>query len=293
MAGMKEIRGKIKSVQNTRKITKAMEMVAASKMRRAQERMRAARPYADKVRDIAAHMSSATPEYRHPFMVSNEGAKSTGFILVTTDKGLCGGMNTNVLRASLQKFKELEGQGNTVEATAIGGKGLGFLNRLRAKVVSNVVQLGDTPHLEKLIGAVKVQLDMYSEGKVSAVYLAYTRFVNTMKQEPVIEQLLPLSAERLEANDDGTTPKSAWDYIYEPDAQTVVDELLVRYVEALVYQAVAENMASEQSARMVAMKAASDNAKTVINELQLVYNKSRQAAITKELSEIVGGAAAV
>ncbi|MFM0168954.1 MULTISPECIES: F0F1 ATP synthase subunit gamma [unclassified Paraburkholderia] len=294
MAGMKEIRGKIKSVQNTRKITKAMEMVAASKMRRAQERMRAARPYADKVRDIAAHMSRANPEYRHPFMVSNEGAKAAGIILVTTDKGLCGGMNTNVLRASLQKFKELEGQGKTIEATAIGTKGLGFLNRLRAKVVSNVVHLGDTPHLEKLIGAVKVQLDLYSEGKVSAVYLAYTRFVNTMKQEPVIEQLLPLSADQFERKEeDGTTPSTQWDYIYEPDAQAVVDELLVRYVEALVYQAVAENMASEQSARMVAMKAASDNAKTVINELQLVYNKSRQAAITKELSEIVGGAAAV
>ena len=294
MAGMKEIRGKIKSVQNTRKITKAMEMVAASKMRRAQERMRAARPYADKVRDIAAHMSRSNPEYRHPFTVSNDGAKTAGIILVTTDKGLCGGMNTNVLRASLQKFKELEGQGKTIEATAIGSKGLGFLNRLRAKVASNVVALGDTPHLEKLIGAVKVQLDMYSEGKISAVYLAYTRFVNTMKQEAVIEQLLPLSADQFERKEDeGTTPNTSWDYIYEPDAQAVVDELLVRYVEALVYQAVAENMASEQSARMVAMKAASDNAKTVINELQLVYNKSRQAAITKELSEIVGGAAAV
>ena len=293
MAGAKEIRNKIKSVQSTRKITKAMEMVAASKMRRAQERMRAARPYADKVRDIAAHMSRANPEYRHPFMTENSDAKVAGVILVTTDKGLCGGMNTNVLRATLQKFKDLEASGTSIEATAIGSKGLGFLNRLRAKVVSNVVQLGDTPHLERLIGAVKVQLDQYSEGKLSAVYLAYTRFVNTMKQEPVIEQLLPLSAERLESNDDGTTPKSAWDYIYEPDAQTVVDELLVRYVEALVYQAVAENMASEQSARMVAMKAASDNAKTVINELQLSYNKSRQAAITKELSEIVGGAAAV
>ncbi|TAL93062.1 MAG: F0F1 ATP synthase subunit gamma [Paraburkholderia sp.] len=296
MAGMKEIRGKIKSVQNTRKITKAMEMVAASKMRRAQERMRAARPYADKVRDIAAHMSRANPEYRHPFMVSNDGAKTAGIILVTTDKGLCGGMNTNVLRASLQKFKELEAAGKSVEATAIGTKGLGFLNRLRANVVSNVVHLGDTPHLEKLIGAVKVQLDLYSEGKISAVYLAYTRFINTMKQEPVIEQLLPLSAEdfeRKDENGESATPKTSWDYIYEPDAQAVVDELLVRYVEALVYQAVAENMASEQSARMVAMKAASDNAKTVINELQLVYNKSRQAAITKELSEIVGGAAAV
>lgn len=297
MAGMKEIRGKIKSVQNTRKITKAMEMVAASKMRRAQERMRAARPYADKVREIAAHMSEANPEYRHPFMVKNEGAKVAGIILVTTDKGLCGGMNTNILRASVQKFKELEQSGVSIEASAIGGKGLGFLNRLRAKVVSNVTHLGDTPHLEKLIGAVKVQLDLYSEGKINAVYLAYTRFINTMKQEAVIEQLLPLSTEdfkrRDSADGESVTPKTSWDYIYEPDAQTVVDELLVRYVEALVYQAVAENMASEQSARMVAMKAASDNAKTVIGELQLVYNKSRQAAITKELSEIVGGAAAV
>ncbi|KXU95686.1 ATP F0F1 synthase subunit gamma [Caballeronia megalochromosomata] len=294
MAGMKEIRGKIKSVQNTRKITKAMEMVAASKMRRAQERMRSARPYADKVRAIASHMSKANPEYRHPFMVENEGAKTAGLILVTTDKGLCGGMNTNILRASLLKIKELDQDGVQVEASAIGGKGLGFLNRLKAKVVSQVVQLGDTPHLEKLIGAIKVQLDLYSEGKINAVYLAYTRFINTMKQEAVIEQLLPLSVADLHAKDeDGETPKTSWDYIYEPDAQTVVDELLVRYVEALVYQAVAENMASEQSARMVAMKAASDNAKTVINELQLVYNKSRQAAITKELSEIVGGAAAV
>jgi F-type H+-transporting ATPase subunit gamma len=294
MAGMKEIRGKIKSVQNTRKITKAMEMVAASKMRRAQERMRSARPYADKVRAIASHMSKANPEYRHPFMVENKGVKTAGLILVTTDKGLCGGMNTNVLRASLSKIKELDQSGVKIEASAIGSKGLGFLNRLKANVVSQVTQLGDTPHLEKLIGAVKVQLDLYSEGKINAVYLAYTRFINTMKQEAVIEQLLPLSVDDLHAKDEeGAMPKTSWDYIYEPDAQTVVDELLVRYVEALVYQAVAENMASEQSARMVAMKAASDNAKTVINELQLVYNKSRQAAITKELSEIVGGAAAV
>jgi F-type H+-transporting ATPase subunit gamma len=299
MAGMKEIRGKIKSVQNTRKITKAMEMVAASKMRRAQERMRAARPYADKIREVAAHMSAATPEYRHPFMVENKGAKAAGIILVTTDKGLCGGMNTNILRAALLKFKELEQQGQTIEASAIGSKGLGFLNRLKAKTVSQVTHLGDTPHLEKLIGAIKVQLDLYSEGKISAVYLAFTRFVNTMKQEAVIEQLLPLSAsdfarkDGLDKDSELVTPRTSWDYIYEPDAQTVVDELLVRYVEALVYQAVAENMASEQSARMVAMKAASDNAKTVIGELQLVYNKSRQAAITKELSEIVGGAAAV
>ncbi|QSN61239.1 F0F1 ATP synthase subunit gamma [Caballeronia sp. M1242] len=294
MAGMKEIRGKIKSVQNTRKITKAMEMVAASKMRRAQERMRSARPYADRVRAIAAHMSAANPEYRHPFMVKNDGAKAAGLILVTTDKGLCGGMNTNILRASLNRIKELDQSGVSIEASAIGGKGLGFLNRLRARIVSQVTQLGDTPHLEKLIGAIKVQLDLYSEGKVNAVYLAYTRFVNTMKQEPVIEQLLPLSIDDLHKQEsEAETPKTSWDYIYEPDAQTVVDDLLVRYVEALVYQAVAENMASEQSARMVAMKAASDNAKQVINELQLVYNKSRQAAITKELSEIVGGAAAV
>jgi F-type H+-transporting ATPase subunit gamma len=273
--------------------------VAASKMRRAQERMRAARPYADKIRDVAAHMSAATPEYRHPFMVENKGAKAAGIILVTTDKGLCGGMNTNILRAALLKFKELEQKGQTVEASAIGSKGLGFLNRLKAKTVSQVTHLGDTPHLEKLIGAIKVQLDLYSEGKISAVYLAFTRFVNTMKQEAVIEQLLPLSAsdfarkDGLDKDSELVTPRTSWDYIYEPDAQTVVDELLVRYVEALVYQAVAENMASEQSARMVAMKAASDNAKTVIGELQLVYNKSRQASITKELSEIVGGAAAV
>jgi F-type H+-transporting ATPase subunit gamma len=293
MAGMKEIRVKIKSVQNTRKITKAMEMVAASKMRRAQERMRAARPYAEKVREIAAHMSRANLEYRHPFLMKNDDAKAAGLVLVTTDKGLCGGLNTNVLRVTLQKVRELEAAGQSLEATAVGSKGLGFLNRLRAKVVSHVVQLGDTPHMEKLIGAVKVQLDQYAQGNLSAVYLAYTRFINTMKQEPVIEQLLPLTEGHFKRDDDEVMPHSVWDYIYEPDAQVVVDDLLTRYVEALVYQAVAENMASEQSARMVAMKAASDNAKTVINELQLSYNKSRQAAITKELSEIVGGAAAV
>ena len=295
MAGMKEIRGKIKSVQNTRKITKAMEMVAASKMRRAQERMRHARPYADKVRQIAAHMGQANPEYHHPFMVKHADAKAAGFIVVTTDKGLCGGLNTNVLRAVVTKMKAIEAQGLKIEATAIGGKGFGFLNRIGAKVVSHVVQLGDTPHLDKLIGAVKLQLDAYAEGKLDAVYLAYNRFVNTMKQEAVVEQLLPLP-EKLEgeSEDASAVPAShSWDYIYEPDAKTVVDALLVRYVEAVGYQAVAENMASEQSARMVAMKAASDNAKTVIGELQMVYNKGRQAAITKELSEIVGGAAAV
>jgi len=288
MAAGKEIRGKIKSVENTKKITKAMEMVAASKMRKAQDRMRAARPYSEKVRAIAAHLGEANPEYTHPFMQTND-AKTAGFIVVTTDKGLCGGMNTNVLRAVTTKLRELQSQGVQAEAVAIGNKGLGFLNRIGARVVSHVTALGDTPHLDKLIGPVKVLLDAYAEGRVSAVYLCYTRFINTMKQESVVEQLLPLAAETLKKEPGAP----AWDYIYEPDAQTVIDELLVRYAESLVYQAVAENMASEQSARMVAMKAATDNAGNVIGELKLVYNKTRQAAITKELSEIVSGAAAV
>ncbi|MEY4652814.1 MAG: synthase subunit gamma [Pseudomonadota bacterium] len=288
MAAGKEIRGKIKSVENTKKITKAMEMVAASKMRKAQDRMRAARPYADKVRNIAANLGKANPEYTHPFMQVHE-ANSVGFIVVSTDKGLCGGMNTNVLRAVTNKLRDLQNAGVEAQAVAIGNKGLGFLNRVGAKVVSHVTQLGDTPHLEKLIGPVKVLLDQYAEGKLKAVYLCYTKFINTMKQEPVVEQLLPLSADDMQAQSSGP----AWDYLYEPDAQTVIDDLLVRYVEALVYQAVAENMASEQSARMVAMKAATDNAGNVIAELKLVYNKTRQAAITKELSEIVAGAAAV
>ena len=292
MAGSKEIRTKIKSVQNTRKITKAMEMVAASKMRRAQERMRAARPYGDKVRNIAAHMAGANPEYRHPFLIKRDQVKAAGLILITTDKGLCGGLNTNILRMATGKLKELAGAGATIVTTAIGNKGFSFLNRIGAKVVSHAIQVGDKPHLDKLIGPVKVQLDAYAEGKLDVVYLAYTRFINTMKQEPVIEQLLPLTSEKFTQTD---TEKKAygWDYIYEPDAKAVVDELLVRYVEAIVYQAVTENMSSEQSARMVAMKSASDNAKQVIDELQLTYNKARQAAITKELSEIVGGAAAV
>ncbi|RJF97196.1 F0F1 ATP synthase subunit gamma [Noviherbaspirillum saxi] len=289
MAAGKEIRGKIKSVENTKKITKAMEMVAASKMRKAQERMRSARPYSDKIRNIAAHLSQANPEYTHPFLVKQDTAKTVGIIVVTTDKGLCGGMNTNVLRLLTNKVRELEGQGKKVEAVAIGNKGFGFLNRIGAKVVSHAVQLGDTPHLEKLIGPVKVLLDAYQEGKLDAVYVCYTKFINTMRQEPMMDQLLPLSSERMEVD----KSSHAWDYIYEPDAQTVIDELLVRYVEALIYQAVAENMASEQSARMVAMKSASDNAGNVIGELKLVYNKTRQAAITKELSEIVAGAAAV
>jgi F-type H+-transporting ATPase subunit gamma len=288
MAAGKEIRGKIKSVENTKKITKAMEMVAASKMRKAQERMRAARPYADKVRNITAHLGQANPDYVHPFMSTPAApAGKSGFVVVTTDKGLCGGLNTNLLRQLTQQLRELEARGSKAEAVAIGSKGLGFLNRIGAKVVSQATQLGDTPHLERLIGPVKVLLDAYAEGKLDAVYLCYTRFINTMRQEPVIEQLLPLSAEQFKPSG------RDWDYLYEPDAKTVIDELLLRYLEALVYQAVAENMASEQSARMVAMKAATDNAGTVISDLKLVYNKTRQAAITKELSEIVSGAAAI
>jgi F-type H+-transporting ATPase subunit gamma len=288
MAAGKEIRGKIKSVENTKKITKAMEMVAASKMRKAQERMRAARPYAEKVRQITGNLSRANPEYTHPFMQTND-AKTAGFVVVTTDKGLCGGLNTNVLRAVTTELKALQAKGQDAQVVAIGNKGLGFMNRIGAKVVSSVTGLGDTPHLDKLIGPVKTLLDAYTEGRVNAVYVCYTKFINTMKQESVIEQLLPLNAGTLQDNAGGRD----WDYIYEPDAAAVIDELLLRYVEAQVYQAVAENMASEQSARMVAMKAATDNAGSVIGELKLVYNKTRQAAITKELSEIVAGAAAV
>jgi F-type H+-transporting ATPase subunit gamma len=290
MAAGKEIRGKIKSVENTKKITKAMEMVAASKMRKAQERMRTARPYSEKVRQIAANLSRANPEYVHPFMVEHPDATVSGMIVVTTDKGLCGGLNTNLLRAVTHQFRELQSKGHTAQVVAIGNKGFGFMNRIGAPVVSHVTGLGDTPHLERLIGPVKVLLDAYAQGKLNAVYLCYTKFINTMKQEPVVQQLLPLTAAELEQGGDAAYD---WDYIYEPDAPTVIDELLVRYVESQVYQAVAENMASEQSARMVAMKAATDNAGNLINELKLVYNKTRQASITKELSEIVAGAAAV
>jgi F-type H+-transporting ATPase subunit gamma len=292
MAVGKEIRGKIKSVENTKKITKAMEMVSVSKMRKAQERMRAARPYSDKIRNITAHLSEANPEYKSPYMRASAVAKNVGFIVVTSDKGLCGGLNTNVLRAVTNKMKDVQTAGGTIQAVAIGNKGLGFLNRIGAKVLSHATQLGDTPQLEKLIGPVKVMLDAFVEGKLDTVYLCYTKFINTMKQEPLVEALLPLSAARLEQSA-AEKKQYGWDYIYEPDAPTVIDDLLTRYIEALVYQAVAENMASEQSARMVAMKAATDNAGTLIGELKLVYNKSRQAAITKELSEIVGGAAAI
>ncbi|AJP49282.1 ATP F0F1 synthase subunit gamma [Rugosibacter aromaticivorans] len=289
MAGSKEIRSKIKSVQNTRKITKAMEMVAASKMRKAQDRMRAARPYSEKIRRLAANLSHALmTDYRHPFLTKKASIKRVGLIVITTDKGLCGGLNTNVLRQSINAMRQWERQGiSDISVTCIGNKGLGFMQRLGAKVVSHITHIGDTPHMEKLIGPIKVMLDAYQAGELDEVHIAYTRFVNTMSQQAVIEPLLPLSGERL------GTPETGWDYLYEPDAQTVVDDLLLRYVEALIYEGMTENMASEQSARMVAMKAATDNAGSVIKELQLVYNKARQAAITKEISEIVGGAAAI
>ena len=292
MAVGKEIRGKIKSFENTKKITKAMELVSASKMRKAQERMRAARPYADKIRNITANLSQANPEYRSAYQRTTGSAKAVGFIVVTTDKGLCGGLNTNLLRAVTNKMRDAQQAGQSVQAVAIGNKGLAFLNRMGAQVVAHVTQLGDAPQLEKLIGPVKVMLDAFVEGKLDAVHLCFTRFINTMKQEAIVEQLLPLDGSRLQQT---AEEKKAygWDYLYEPDAPTVIDELMTRYIEALVYQAVAENMASEQSARMVAMKAATDNAGNLIAELKLVYNKTRQAAITKELSEIVGGAAAV
>ena len=287
MPGSKEIRTKIKSVQNTRKITKAMEMVAASKMRKAQARMRAARPYGEKIRNVAAHISHANPEYRHPFLVSRDTVKKIGIIIITTDKGLCGGLNTNVQRLALNRMKEWEAEGESFDVCCIGNKGLGFMQRLGANIVSHVIQLGDRPQMDKLIGAIKVMLDGYTQDKFDRVIIFYTKFINTMKQEPVAEQLLPLSGERLGA------PEGSWDYLYEPEAKVVLDQVLMRYIEAIIFQALSENMASEQSARMVAMKSASDNAANVIDELTLVYNKSRQAAITKELSEIVGGAAAV
>jgi F-type H+-transporting ATPase subunit gamma len=287
MPGTKEIRVKIKSVQNTRKITKAMEMVAASKMRKAQERMRAARPYGEKIRQVAAHISHANPEYRHPFLMPRDSVKRVGLIVITTDKGLCGALNTNLLRLVLNQYKDWQAEGEEVDVCCIGNKGFGFMQRLGANIVSHAIQIGDRPQMDKLIGTVKVMLDGYTRDRFDRLMIGYTRFINTMKQEPVIEQLLPLSGERMGA------PESVWDYLYEPEAKAVLDQVLTRYIETIIFQAVAENMASEQSARMVAMKAASDNARNLIDELTLIYNKNRQAGITKELSEIVGGAAAV
>jgi len=287
MPGTKEIRVKIKSVQNTRKITKAMEMVAASKMRKAQERMRMARPYGEKIRNVAAHISHANPEYRHPFLVSRDSVKRVGLIVITTDKGLCGALNTNLLRMALNQYKAWQAEGEEIDVCCIGNKGFGFMQRLGANIVSHAIQIGDRPQMEKLIGTIKVMLDGYTRDRFDRLVIGYTRFINTMKQEPVLEQLLPLSGERLGA------PETVWDYLYEPEAKAVLDQVMMRYIEAIIFQAVAENMASEQSARMVAMKAASDNARDLIDELTLIYNKNRQAGITKELSEIVAGAAAV
>ena len=289
MSAAKEIRNKIKSVKNTQKITKAMEMVAASKMRRAQERMRQARPYGEKIREVCAHLARSNSEYRHLFLTPRPHIKNVGYIIVTSDKGLCGGLNTSALRLAVANLRDKEAAGSGVKATVLGNKGTAFLGRLKIDIISQHTGYGDAPTATELIGAIKSMLDAYSGGEVDEVHLLFTRFVNTVKQEPVIEQLLPISDEMLA---ESRRPYS-WDYLYEPEAAAVVDTLLTRFIEAVVYQAVAENIASEQAARMVAMKAASDNAGNLIDELQLAYNKSRQASITQEIAEIVGGAAAV
>jgi F-type H+-transporting ATPase subunit gamma len=297
MAGTKEIRLKIKSVQSTRKITKAMEMVAASKMRKAQERMRAGRPYAQLLISIAMHAGRANAEYRHPLLTRRGSVKRVGVVVITTDKGLCGGLNTNLLRLVLNQHKEWLAKGIEVEYCTIGNKGFGFINRMGGKIVSQVVNYGDRPSLERLIGPVKMLVDGYLEGRLDEVHIFGNRFINTMRQEPTHGTIIPIpmdwaTPEGRQLGED-KVGEGGWDYIYEPDAKTVLDQLLVRYIETFVYQAAADNIACEQSARMVAMKAASDNAQNIIEELQLIYNKSRQAGITKELSEIVGGAAAV
>jgi F-type H+-transporting ATPase subunit gamma len=297
MAGSKEIRNKIKSVQSTRKITKAMEMVSASKMKKAQDRMRASRPYVERALQIAMHIAKANTEYKHPFLARRDTVKRVGAIVVTTDKGLCGGLNTNILRLVLGAHKEWRAKGLEVDYCAIGGRGLGFLSRLGANVVAHVEQLGDRPRLDKMVGPVKVLLDKYVDGTLDEVHVFFTTFINTMKQEARHGHMLPIP-EEFRAPGTGEVRKvdavsGSWDYIYEPDAKELLDGMLRRFVEALVFQMVNENMGSEQSARMIAMRAASDNAGTIIDELQLIYNKTRQAAITKELAEIVGGAAAV
>jgi F-type H+-transporting ATPase subunit gamma len=296
MAGTKEIRLKIKSVQNTRKITKAMEMVAASKMKKAQERMRRGRPYAQRLLDITMHAARANTEYKHPLLTRRATVQRVGVVVITTDKGLCGGLNTNVLRLVLNQHKEWLTRGIEAEYCTIGNKALGFINRMGGKIVSQVTNYGDHPALERLIGPVKMLIDGFLEGRLDEVHIFSTRFVNTMKQEPTHATMIPIPQEWvlptgqvMKAN----VGEGNWDYLYEPDPKAVLDQLLVRYLETVVYQAATDNIASEQSARMVAMKAASDNARNIIDELQLVYNKSRQASITKELSEIVGGAAAV
>ncbi|MGI9304918.1 MAG: F0F1 ATP synthase subunit gamma [Gammaproteobacteria bacterium] len=286
MSGAKEIRGKIKSIQNTQKITKAMEMVAASKMRKAQERMEHARPYAHKIRGVIAHLAHAHAEYKHPFTIERE-AKRAGYVIISTDRGLCGGLNVNLYRAALPDMEAWRHKGADVELAIIGAKALGFFKRLGASIVSEASHLGDAPALTDLIGAIKVMLDAYNEERIDRLYMVHNEFVNTMTQRPTIVQLLPLPPS------DEEDFKHYWDYIYEPDSKAVMDVLLDRYIESLIYRGVMENVACEQAARMVAMKSASDNAGNLIDELQLVYNKARQAAITQEISEIVSGAAAV
>jgi F-type H+-transporting ATPase subunit gamma len=296
MAGSKEIRNKIKSVQSTRKITKAMEMVAASKMKKAQDRMRAGRPYVERTFAIAMHIARANTEYHHPFLVRRAEVKRVGAVVITTDKGLCGGLNTNVLRLVTQRLREWRDAGIEVDFVAVGAKGLGFLTRLGGHVVSSVVQLGDRPRLDRVVGAIKVLTDEYVAGTVDEIHVFSTSFVNTMKQEPRQIRMVPIPDEVRTAAGElrgGQVPEGSWDYIYEPDARELLDGMMHRYTEAVIFQMLNENIASEQSARMVAMKSASDNAGKIIDELQLIYNKTRQAAITKELSEIVGGAAAV
>jgi F-type H+-transporting ATPase subunit gamma len=288
MAVGKEILTKIRSVQNTQKITRAMQMVSTSKMRKTQERMRAARPYAEKVRAVMAHLASANTDLEHPLLARRSEIKRAGIIVVTSDKGLCGGLNANVLKRFYAKVNTLQEQGVDIQACALGQKGLAACQRAKLNVVASAVHLGDVPKMEKLIGPLTVLLKQYAEGELDAVYIVYSRFINTMKQEPALEQLLPLTEEHMVVEH-----AHSWDYVYEPSAPEVMEFLVKRYLESVVYQAVAENMASEQAARMVAMKAATDNAGNAIKQLRLVYNKSRQAAITKELSEIVSGAAAV
>ena len=286
MAGAKEIRTQIKSIKNTQKITKAMEMVSASKMRRVQERMRASRPYAEKMRNVVAHLSLAHPEYRHPYLVERE-QRRVGLIVVSTDRGLCGGLNVNLFKNAISQMRTWNQAGYEIDLALLGGKALGFFKRLGGNIVAQATQLGDTPGVSDLMGTVKAMLDAYDEGRIDRLFIGYNEFVNTMTQKPRVAQLLPIPV----ADDESL--KHHWDYLYEPDSKPVIDALLMRYVESLVYQSVVENIASEQAARMVAMKAATDNAGNLIEELQLVYNKARQAAITQEISEIVGGAAAV
>ena len=287
MASAKEVRTKISSIKNTQKITKAMEMVAASKMRKAQERMREARPYAEKIRNVIAHLGHANPEYKHSYLAERKEIKRIGVIIISSDRGLCGGLNSNQFREMLGRMKKWNDEGLEIDLCLIGSKAVSFFNRIGGSIVGQTTQIGDKPALDDLIGTVKIMLDAFNDEKIDQMYLVYNKFINSMTQQPTVEQILPVQAS------DEDELKHHWDYIYEPDAKEVLDHLLTRFIESLVYQSVVENIACEQAARMIAMKSASDNAGTLIDDLQLVYNKARQAAITQELSEIVSGAAAV